>query len=227
MADRYEINAMGKDESWRMFRIMGEMVAGFDELSGIGPAVTIYGSARLKESDPLYGEIGEISGRLAEAGFAIITGGGPGVMEAANKGAYDAGGTSIGLNIQLPMEQSLNPYTTKSISFNHFFARKVMLVKYAIAFVIMPGGWGTLDELSEVITLMQTEKIRPFPVIMYKSDYWQGFMDWMEDTVLVRGSISPEDMELVRVCDGPDEVIETVQSWYLRHEVVGKKVLRR
>jgi uncharacterized protein (TIGR00730 family) len=217
---------MGKDESWRMFRIMGEMVTGFDELSAIGPAVTIYGSARLKESNPLYGEIVEISGRLAEAGFAIITGGGPGVMEAANKGAYDAGGTSVGLNIQLPMEQCLNPYTTKSISFNHFFARKVMLVKYAIAFVIMPGGWGTLDELSEVITLMQTEKIRPFPVIMYKSDYWQGFLDWMEDTVLVRGSISPEDVELVRVCDDPDEVIETVQSWYLRNEVVGKKVLR-
>ncbi len=226
MADRYEINEMGKDESWRMFRIMGEMVAGFDELSGIGPAVTIYGSARLRESDPLYGEIVEISGRLAEAGFAIITGGGPGVMEAGNRGAYDAGGTSVGLNIQLPMEQCLNPYTTKSLSFNHFFARKVMLVKYAIAFVIMPGGWGTLDELSEVITLMQTEKIRPFPVIMYKSDYWQGFLDWMEDTVLVRGSISPEDMELIRVCDDPDEVIETVQSWYLRNEVVGKKVLR-
>ena len=147
-------------------------------------------------------------------------------MEAGNRGAYDAGGTSVGLNIQLPMEQCLNPYTTKSLSFNHFFARNVMLVKYAIAFVIMPGGWGTLDELSEVITLMQTEKIRPFPVIMYKSDYWQGFLDWMEDTVLARGSISPEDMELIRVCDDPDEVIETVQSWYLRNEVVGKKVLR-
>ncbi len=226
MSGKYEINEMGKDESWRMFRIMGEMVAGFDELSAVGPAVTIYGSARLPETDPLYTEIVEIARRLTETGFAIITGGGPGVMEAGNKGAFEAGGASIGLNIQLPMEQCSNPYTTKSISFNHFFARKVMLVKYATAFVIMPGGWGTLDELSEVITLMQTEKIRPFPVIMYKSDYWEGFLNWMESTVLARGSISAEDMDLLRVCDKPDEVIETVQSWYLRNEIVGKKVLR-
>jgi len=226
MPEKYEINQLGKDESWRMFRIMGEMVTGYDELSHVGPAVTIYGSARLPKTDPLYSEIVEIARRLAETGFAIITGGGPGVMEAGNKGAFEAGGTSIGLNIQLPMEQSVNPYTTKSITFNHFFARKVMLVKYATAFVIMPGGWGTLDELSEVITLMQTEKIRPFPVILYKSDYWEGFLNWMETTVLARGSISAGDMDLLRVCDQPDEVIETVQSWYLRNEIVGKKVLR-
>ncbi len=226
MSEQYEINAMGKDESWRMFRIMGEMVEGFDELSAIGPAITVYGSARLAEDQPLYAEICEITRRLAETGFAIITGGGPGVMEAANRGAHEIGGTSIGLNIDLPFEQSLNQYTTKSITFHHFFARKVMLVKYATAFVIMPGGWGTLDELCEVLTLIQTKKIRPFPVILFKSDYWEGFLNWMETTVLARGSISPEDMDLIRVCDDPDEVIEVVQSWYLRNEIVGKKVLR-
>ncbi len=226
MTEQYEINQMGKDDSWRMFRIMGEMVEGFDELSSIGPAITVYGSARLKQEEPLYSEIGEITRRLAEVGFAIITGGGPGVMEAANKGAFEIGGNSIGLNIDLPFEQCQNQYTTKSITFHHFFARKVMLVKYAIAFVIMPGGWGTLDELSEVITLMQTSKIKPFPVILYKSDYWDGFLNWMETTVLARGSISPEDMDLIRVCDDPDSVIEIVQGWYLRNEIVGKKALR-
>jgi len=226
MAEQYEINRMGKDESWRMFRIMGEMVEGFDELSAIGPAVTVYGSARLKENDPLYGEIAEITRRLAEVGFTIITGGGPGAMEAANRGAFEIGGTSIGLNIDLPFEQTLNAFTTQSITFHHFFARKVMLVKYATAFVIMPGGWGTLDELSEVITLIQTQKIKPFPVILYQSDYWEGFLNWMEKTVLARGSISPEDMELIRVCDDPDNVVEIVQSWYLRNELVGRKALR-
>jgi uncharacterized protein (TIGR00730 family) len=209
-----------------MFRIMGEMVEGFDELSTIGPAVTVYGSARLTEDNPLYGEISEITRRLAEVGFTIITGGGPGAMEAANRGAFEVGGTSVGLNIDLPFEQTLNSYTTKSITFHHFFARKVMLVKYATAFVIMPGGWGTLDELSEVITLMQTQKIKPFPVILYKSEYWEGFLNWMENTVLARGSISPEDMELIRVCDDPDNVVEIVQSWYLRNELVGRKALR-
>ena len=227
MSEMYEINELGKDESWHMFRIMGEMVEGFDELSSIGPAVTVYGSARLRETDPLYAEISEITRKLAEIGFAVITGGGPGVMEAANKGAYEAGGASIGLNIELPNEQDLNPFTTKSMRFHHFFARKVMLVKYATAFVIMPGGWGTLDELSEVVTLMQTSKIKPFPVILFKSDYWQGLLDWMENVSLAREFISAEDMELLRVCDQPDEVIETVQSWFLRNEIVGKKALRK
>ncbi|MDY6911825.1 MAG: TIGR00730 family Rossman fold protein [Chloroflexota bacterium] len=227
MADGYEINEMGKEESWRMFRIMGELVEGFDELSDIGPAVTIYGSARLEQTDSLYLEIEEIARRLGETGFAIITGGGPGAMEAANRGAFDAGATSIGLNIQLPMEQTINPYTTKSITFHHFFARKVMLVKYATAFIIMPGGWGTLDELSEVLTLIQTHKIKPFPVILFKSDYWDGFLEWMEHTVLARGSISREDMDLLRVCDDPDNVVEIVQSWYLRQELVGRKALRQ
>ncbi len=226
MSDKYEINKLGIAECWRMFRIMGEMVEGFDELSSIGPAVTVYGSARLKEHEPLYDEIREITGRLAKTGFAIITGGGGGVMEAANRGAYEAGGISIGLNIDLPHEQHLNEFTTKSIGFHHFFARKVMLVKYATAFLIMPGGWGTIDEFSEVITLIQTSKIKPFPVILFKSEYWQGLMDWLEDMTLARGFVSPEDMELIRICDHPDEVIDVVQSWYLHNELVGKRALR-
>ncbi len=227
MANDYEINAMSKEESWRILRIMGELIQGFDELSGVEPAITFYGSSRLKESDPLYAEVVEISRRLTEIGFSIITGGGPGVMEAANRGAFESGGTSIGLDIDLPMEQLSNPFTTRSIRFHHFFARKVMLVKYATAFVIIPGGWGTLDELSEVVTLIQTLKIKPFPVILFKSEYWDGLLKWMQDTVLERGYISSKDMELIRVSDEIDEIIDCVQSWYLRHEIVGRKAIRR
>ncbi len=225
MPYEYEINDLAKEESWRMFRIMGELVEGFDKLSGIEPAVTIYGSSRLEVDDELYPQIEEIAYRLGQLGFSIITGGGPGVMEAANKGAIKAGVTSVGLNIELPEEQVGNSYTTKSITFNHFFARKVMLVKYAIAFVIMPGGLGTLDELTEVLTLMQTHKIRPFPVILYNSQYWEGFLDWLESPVLARGFISEDDLNLLRVCDHPDEVIEAVQGWHMRQEVVGRKAL--
>lgn len=227
MVQEYEINDMAKEESWRMFRIMGELIEGFDDLSTIGPAVTIYGSARLKDHEPLYAEIEDIAYRLGQTGFAIITGGGPGVMEAANKGAFNAGATSVGLNIQLPEEQYLNPFTTKSITFHHFFIRKVMLVKYATAFICMPGGLGTMDELSEVLTLIQTFKIRPFPVILFKSEYWRGLLDWLVDTVLHRGFISEEDMDLLRVCDDPDNVVEIVQSWYLKHEIVGKRALQQ
>ena len=154
MSKEYEINDLAKEEAWRMFRIMGELVEGFDTLSGIEPAVTIYGSARLQSDDELYTQTEEIANRLGRMGFSIITGGGPGVMEAANKGAFRAGATSVGLNIELPEEQVCNSYATKSITFHHFFVRKVMLVKYATAFVIMPGGLGTLDELTEVLTLM-------------------------------------------------------------------------
>src|SRR4030042_967239 len=165
MAHEYEINELAKEDSWRMFRIIGELVEGFDSLAGLEPAITIYGSARLKADDGLYAQTEEIARRLGELGFNIITGGGPGVMEAANKGALEAGVASIGLNIALPEEQALNPYMTRSIVFHHFFVRKVMLVKYATAFIIMPGGLGTLDELSEVLTLIQTHKIKPFPEI--------------------------------------------------------------
>ncbi|MCK4580461.1 MAG: TIGR00730 family Rossman fold protein [Dehalococcoidia bacterium] len=225
MRDEYEINDLAKEESWRMFRIIGEMVEGFDKLSGIEPAVTIYGSARLSPDDELYAQTAEIARRLGEKGFTIVTGGGPGVMEAANKGALEAGTTSIGLNIELPDEQVANVYTTKSMTFGHFFVRKVMLVKYATAFVIMPGGLGTLDELTEIITLMQTHKIRPFPVVLFNSEYWKGFLDWLKNTTLAREFIAEDDLGLLRVCDQPGEVVDAVQKWYERHEVIGRKAL--
>jgi uncharacterized protein (TIGR00730 family) len=226
MLNGYEINDLAKEESWRMFRIIGELVEGFDTLSGVEPAVTIYGSARLATNDKLYTETEEIARRLGALGFSIITGGGPGVMEAANKGACEAGVGSVGLNIELPEEQLCNAYATKSITFHHFFVRKVMLVKYATAFVIMPGGLGTLDELTEVLTLMQTLKIRPFPVVLFKSEFWKGLLDWLRSSVLARGYISEEDFNLLRVCDSPDEVAEIIQSWYTKQEIVGRQALQ-
>jgi uncharacterized protein (TIGR00730 family) len=227
MPNGYEINEMAKEESWRMFRIMGELVEGFDRLSGIEPAVSIYGSARVKSDDEIYKNTEEIAYRLGKMGFSIITGGGPGVMEAANKGATRAGVNSIGLNIILPEQQALNTFTTKTLSFNHFFVRKVMLVKYATAFVIMPGGLGTLDELTEILTLIQTHKIKPFPVVLFNSMYWEGFLNWLENTVLLKGFISEKDFNLLRVSDKPEEVAQTVQNWYLKQEIMGRKALAR
>ena len=227
MPYEYEINDLAKEESWRLFRILGELVEGFDSLSGVEPAVSIYGSARIGPDDELYKQVEEIAQRLGDAGFTIITGGGPGVMEAANKGAFRAGVASVGLNIQLPEEQAPNVYTTQSITFRHFFVRKVMLVKYATAFIIMPGGLGTLDELTEILTLMQTHKIRPFPVVLFNSNYWKGFLDWLHTSVLTEGFLSEEDFSLLRVCDETDDVIETVCLWYEKQEVVGRKALSR
>jgi len=225
MTNGYEINDMAKEESWRLFRIMGEMVEGFDGLSGVEPAVTIYGSARVKPLDELYTQTTEISRRLGELGFSIITGGGPGIMEAANKGAAEAGVKSVGLNIELPVEQVCNAYASKVITFKHFFVRKVMLVKYATAFVIMPGGLGTMDELTEILTLIQTHKIRPFPVILYDSKFWKGFLEWLRGTVLTRGYVSEEDFDLLRICDDPTSVVDTVQKWYIKQEVAGRKAI--
>ena len=225
MTNGYEINDMAKEESWRLFRIMGEMVEGFDGLSGVEPAVTIYGSARVKPLDELYTQTAEISRRLGELGFSIITGGGPGIMEAANKGAAEAGVKSVGLNIELPVEQVCNAYASKVITFKHFFVRKVMLVKYATAFVIMPGGLGTMDELTEILTLIQTHKIRPFPVILYDSKFWKGFLEWLRGTVLTRGYVSEEDFDLLRICDDPTSVVDTVQKWYIKQEVAGRKAI--
>jgi len=205
-----------------MFRIMGELVEGFDKMSGVEPAVTIYGSARLKPDDRTFAQTEEIARLLGEMGFSIITGGGPGVMEAANKGAREAGVLSMGLNIVLPAEQACNIYANKIITFNHFFVRKVMLVKYATAFVIMPGGLGTLDELTEVLTLMQTRKIKPFPVILFDSVFWQGFLQWLRSTVLSKAFISEDDLHLLRLCDQPAEVAELVQRWYMKQEILGR-----
>jgi uncharacterized protein (TIGR00730 family) len=226
MAIEYEINQLAKEESWRMFRIIGELVEGFDSLADIVPAVTIYGSARLKPEDTMYQNCEEIAYRLGKAGFSIMTGGGPGVMEAANKGGRRAGVKSIGLNIKLPQEQACNVYADRSITFHHFFVRKVMLVKYATAFVIMPGGLGTLDELTEVLTLIQTQKIKPFPVILFSSEYWGGFLEWLKGTMLAAGAISEEDFDLLRVFDTPDDVVNAVVTWYTRQEVTGRKALK-
>ena len=223
--NKYEINDLEKEESWRMFRIIGEFVEGFDSLADIVPAVTIYGSARTKPDVDLYAEVEKTALLLGKAGFNIMTGGGPGVMEAANKGAALAGVKSIGLNIKLPQEQACNIYANRSITFHHFFVRKVMLVKYATAFVIMPGGLGTLDELTEVLTLIQTEKIKPFPVILYKSDYWGGLVTWLRETVLKAGAISEEDFDILRVVETPEAVEDTVHKWHIDHVVTGVRAL--
>ena len=225
--DQYEINKLEKEESWRMFRIMGEFVEGFDSLGDIEPAVTIYGSARTKPDSDYYKETERTAYLLGKAGFNIMSGGGPGVMEAANKGAFTAGVKSVGLNIKLPMEQVCNTFTNRSITFHHFFVRKVMLVKYATAFVIMPGGLGTLDELTEVLTLIQTEKIKPFPVILYPCDYWSGFLGWLRRVVLKNGAIDETDFDLLRVFDTPEEVCQAVTTWYHDHEMTGRKALQQ
>lgn len=225
MPQGYEINDLAKEESWRMFRILGEFVEGFDSMSGVEPAVTIYGSARLKHDDAVFESTRQIARRLGEMGFSIITGGGPGVMEAANRGAREAGVLSVGLNIALPAEQACNMYANKVITFNHFYVRKVMLVKYASAFVIMPGGLGTLDELTEVLTLMQTGKIKPFPVILFGSQFWNGFLEWLRNTALAKSFIDEDDLHLLRLSDDPAEVAETVQRWYMKQEITGRRAV--
>ncbi len=225
MPERYEINALEKEESWRLFRYIGELVEGFDKLSAIEPAVTIYGSAVATPEQADYQNARQIASLLGKQGFNIVTGGGPGMMEAANLGASEAGVKSIGLNIQLPQEQKSNIYSNLNISFNHFFVRKVMLVKYASAFVIMPGGLGTLDEVTEVLTLIQTKKIKPFPVILFNSAFWRGLLDWLQSTVLLPGYISEEDLHLLRISDQPEDVQDIVSSWYLRQAIVGRRAI--
>jgi len=225
MTNEYEINELVKEDSWRMFRIIGEFVEGFDSLADIEPAITIYGSARTQPDNKFYSQTEEIAYLLGKSGFNIMTGGGPGVMEAANLGAHKAGVKSVGLNIKLPREQKCNIYADRSITFHHFFVRKVMLVKYATAFVIMPGGLGTLDEVTEVLTLIQTQKIKPFPVILFSSAYWAGLLAWLKATVLKNGNISEEDFDLLRVFDSPLDVAEAVKKWYTRQELTGTRAL--
>jgi hypothetical protein len=225
MSDRYEINQLAKEDSWRLFRIIGELVEGFDRLSGIEPAVTIYGAARLQPGTYDYEKTREIAYLIGKEGFNVITGGGPGAMEAANLGAHEAGVKSVGLNIQLPEEQVCNAFTNVSLSFNHFFARKIMLVKYSTAFIIIPGGMGTLDELTEVLTLIQTRKIKPFPVILFNSAFWKGFLDWLQNQSLANGYITEEDLKLLRLSDDPKEVVEIIRSWYLRQIITGRQAI--
>ncbi len=195
-----------------MFRIMAEFVDGFEALAKYHPAVSIFGSTRIKPGDEVYQKAEQIGKLLAENGFAVITGGGPGAMEAANKGAISAGGKSIGLNIELPLEQKPNPYTNITLNFRYFFVRKVMFVKYAVAYIILPGGFGTMDELLESITLIQTKKIKPFPVILMGSNYWKGFFEWIKEVVLKEGKISSADLDILQVIDEPGEIIKTIKK---------------
>jgi uncharacterized protein (TIGR00730 family) len=222
----YEVDGLAKEEAWRMFLIMGEFVQGFEALSGLEPSVSIYGSARnLRPNNPVYRTTREIAFRLGTLGYSVVTGGGPGVMEAANRGAAEAGARSVGLNINLPDEQKSNHFATQVLTFRYFFVRKVMLVKYASAFIFMPGGLGTMDEMTEVLTLMQTRKIRPFPVILYGREYWKGFLGWLEDTVIKQGFLSEDDFKLLRVCDNVDEVVEAVQQWKRARTLGGHKAV--
>lgn len=195
------------DDSWRSLRILSEFVDGFDALSGIPPAITVFGSARVGPDDAMYAAAVAFGAAAARAGFAIITGGGPGIMEAANRGCREGGGMSIGCNIELPFEQRLNPYVDLGIDFRYFFVRKTMFVKYAEAFVVFPGGFGTLDELFESLTLVQTGKVLHFPVVLYGSRYWAGLHDWLRERVLAEGKVSPEDLDIFRLCDDPDEAV--------------------
>ena len=199
-------------ESWRVFRIMAEFVEGFEELAQVGKAVSIFGSARTPAEDPYYKKARETTKLLAEAGYAIITGAGPGIMEAANRGAKDGGGLSIGLNIEIPTEQQSNSYVEKLLSFRYFFCRKVMFVKYAHAFVIFPGGFGTVDEFLESITLIQTQRASRFPVILVGGDYWEGLIDWMKGTVLKANNISQSDVDIFQVIDEPREIVRAVKG---------------
>jgi uncharacterized protein (TIGR00730 family) len=199
-----------RSDTWRVFRIMGEFVEGFDELAATTRGVSVFGSARTPPTHPYYRLAQECGGLLAEAGFTVITGGGPGIMEAANRGAFEAGGVSIGCNIELPFEQHENPYLTRSLTFDYFFVRKTMFVKYSTAFVIFPGGYGTLDELFEALTLIQTRKIKNFPVVLVGTEYWGGMMRWVEEKLLAEAMISGPDVGLLKLTDSPSEVVDII-----------------
>ena len=216
---------LNMEDPWRIFRIMAEFVDGFDVLSKIGPAVTMFGSARLKKTHPMYKLAERTAYLLAKEGYAIITGGGPGIMEAGNKGAKAANGESIGLNIDLPFEQVPNRYTTTLLNFHYFFCRKVMFLKYATAFVIFPGGYGTLDEFSESITLIQTKRMEGFPVILVGSQYWEGLLDWMRKSVLKLNCIEESDLDIFKVVDKPGEVVAVIKKFYSNRQKTlnGKK----
>ena len=210
-------------DPWRVLRIMGEFVDGFESLADLGPAVTIFGSARIKPDDPLYQAARETARLLAEAGLSIITGGGPGVMEAANRGAQEGNGVSVGLGVELPFELGLNQYVDIPVIFRYFFTRKMMFLKYAQAFVIFPGGFGTLDEMFEALTLIQTGKVRNFPVILYDSAYWQGLLDWLRNTMLAAGKISPVDLDLMLVSDSHEEVRNLILTAMAEDDLVGHR----
>ena len=214
-------NEIKTNDSWAIFKIMGEFVNGFEKMSAIGPCVSIFGSARVRPGQPYYDLAVKVSQRVAEAGYGIITGGGPGIMEAGNKGANLAGGTSVGLNIELPFEQHDNPFidTDKSLDFDYFFVRKVMFVKYSQGFVVMPGGFGTLDEFFEALTLIQTNKIHKFPIILVGTEFWRGLIDWIKNTLVDEGKIDSKDLDLIRLVDTEDEVVNIIDDFYRKRNL--------
>ena len=212
MEKQFLIDDFMVGDTWRLFKILSEFVEGFEMMSEVYPAVSIFGSARIKPEDETYIQTVEIAKKLSENGFNIITGGGPGIMEAGNKGAQEGKGKSVGVNIKLPMEQQANAFTDLQLELNYFFVRKVMFIKYAQAYVGMPGGFGTLDEIFEAITLIQTKRIKPFPVILVGTEYWSGLLDWIKDTLLKKNLISADDIDLIRLTDDPDEVVKIIKQ---------------
>ncbi|QGY42069.1 TIGR00730 family Rossman fold protein [Pseudodesulfovibrio cashew] len=209
---QFLIDDLSMKESWRLFKIMSEIVEGFENLSEIGPAVSMFGSARVKPEDPLYLQTVEISKKLSEAGYSVITGGGPGLMEAGNKGAFENGGESIGLHIHLPMEQHNNEYLNIRSDFRYFFIRKLMFIKYALAYVALPGGYGTLDELAEALVLIQTHRIKPFPIVMFGTEFWSGLVEWFEKQIVANNFAKKEDLNLFIITDDPDKVVAHIRK---------------
>ncbi len=209
---QYLLDEINIHDTWRLFKILAEFVEGFDTLAPVSNAITFFGSARAQDGDWEYQAARDLAAKLAKEGFAVISGGGPGVMEAANRGAQEGRGLSIGLNIEIPFEQRPNRFIDKLIEFRYFFVRKVMFVKYSIAFIIFPGGFGTMDELFEALTLIQTRKIKPFPVFLFGSSYWEGLLEWIREHMVKEGKISPEDLEFLHVVDSPEDVIERVKA---------------
>lgn len=215
-------NEIKTNDSWAIFKIMSEFVNGYEKMGRIGPCVSIFGSARTKSDNPYYKLAEEIAFKISQAGYGVISGGGPGIMEAANKGAHLGGGASVGLNIDLPFEQHFNPYIDhdKNLQFDYFFVRKVMFVKYSQGFVVMPGGFGTLDELFEAITLIQTKKIGKFPIILVGTEFWSGLFEWVKAVLLEKyAKISPEDMNLIKIVDSADEVVDIIDNFYKKYNL--------
>ncbi|MFO7569902.1 MAG: TIGR00730 family Rossman fold protein [Smithellaceae bacterium] len=213
---QYLIDSLSIEESWRIFRIMAEFVESIEVLSKVRNAVTVFGSARVKPEDKYYQMAEDLGRLLAKNGYSVITGGGPGIMEAANKGAAEAGGQSLGMNIHLPFEQKPNPYANIQIDYKYFFIRKVMFVKYAMAYVILPGGYGTMDELFEALTLIQTKRVKSFPLIMMGRDYWQGLLDWLKGSMLQKDMIQPFDFEMIHIIDDPEEAVRHINKYVIK-----------
>ena len=212
---QYVVDALSIEESWRVFRIMAEFVDAIETMSQIHNAVSIFGSARVEPGDEYYQRAEKLGFFLAENGFNVITGGGPGIMEAANKGATAGGGKSVGMNIRLPFEQKPNPYANIHVDYKYFFIRKVMFVKYAVAYIILPGGFGTMDELFEALTLIQTRRIKSFPVILMGSEYWQGLFNWLKKTMLAENKITPADLNLIQIIDDPEEAVNHIKKYVI------------